>query len=112
MPRGKKSSTEIVLQRPVEDMRAVLDRMVRDRVDEIMAERAVAWPEPNYQPREASYEIQRRQTVFERRKWALYFTKWGCRMCRRQNHVSHGSGGCCIACCNLVTMRLGQIKIK
>ena len=118
MPRKKKISTEIVLQRPAGDMRAVLDRMVRDRVDEIMAERAEAQlaeaqpEEHNFQPREVALEIRRQQTMFERRKWALYFAKWGCRMCRRKRNVGHGSGGCCSACCTLVTLRLKQIKIE
>jgi|SRR5579872_2006849 len=112
MPRKKKISTEIVLQRPAVDMRAVLDRMVRDRIDEIMAERAEVQPEHNFLTREAALEIRRQQTVFERRKWALYFAKWGCRMCRRKRNVSHGSGGCCSTCCTMVMLRLKQIKIE
>src|SRR5882724_6868971 len=92
-------------------MRAVLDRMVRDRVDEIMAERGRPGGAQLFQPRDVSYEIQRRQTVFERRKWALYFAKWGCRMCRRKK-INHSSGGCCAACTSMVANRLSQIKIE
>jgi hypothetical protein len=111
MPRKKKISTEIVLQHPVEDVRGVLGRMVRDAVAEIMAERAEALPESSFQPREVAYESRRRQTVFERRKWSLYFAKWGCRMCRRKK-INHSSAGCCAACTSMVANRLSQIKIE
>src|ERR1700680_2314822 len=112
MPRKRKISTEIVLQRPAEDMRALLDRIVRDRVDEAMAERANAQPEHNFQPRDVSIEIRRRQSVFERRKWGLYFEKWGCRMCGRKRNVNHGSGGVCATCEVRVAGRLRQIKLE
>jgi hypothetical protein len=93
-------------------MQAIITRMVQDRVDEIMAERGGSQLEPGFQPKEVAYELQRRQTVFERRKWALYFLRWGCRMCNRKKNVSHASGGCCATCITRVGARLETIKLQ
>jgi hypothetical protein len=103
------SESALVPKRPSGNLKAVLDRMVRERVDEIMAERGSAPMEPDFQPKEVAYELQRRQTVFERHKWRLYFEKWGCRKCERKR-VNHASSGHCAACHNRLQMRLAQIK--
>src|ERR1700736_2101724 len=104
------SESALVPKRPSGNLQAVLDRMVRERVDEIMAERG-AQLAVDFQPKEVAYELQRRQTVFERRKWSLYFEKWGCRMCRTKR-VNHVSSGHCAACHSLLQGRLAQIKLN
>ena len=116
MPREKKPIVELVLQSqmpltlesPAANLQAMLDRMVRERVNEIMAEPG-ADLEPDFQPKEVSFEIQRRQTVYERRKWALYFEKWGCRRCGGKK-ASHMGSGHCDKCHHLLAGRLLQIK--
>jgi hypothetical protein len=117
MPRKNTSRVEILsaseavlVPRPTaENLQAAIDRMVRERVDAILAEHGAALLEPDFQSREVSYEIQRRQTVFERRRWSLYFEKWGCRRCDRKT-VSHVCGGYCDRCHNLLFGRLVRIK--
>jgi hypothetical protein len=118
MPRKKKPVVEIVrLPEAVlapspttAHLQAVLDRMVRQRVDEIMAERGDVDLEPDFQSKEVAYELQRRQTVFDRKKWRLYFEEWGCRMCQRKKWVSHASSGHCSRCVSLMNARLAKIK--
>ncbi len=115
MPRKKKPIVEIVPtsemalvpKAPTANFQAVLDRMVRDRVDEILTERGAALLEPDFHTREIAIEIQQHQTVFDRRKWGLYFEKWGCRMCGKKQ-VSHGTKGYCDACHHLIYDRLAH----
>jgi len=117
MPRKNKPRVEILsaseavlVPRPTaENLQAAIDRMVRERVDAILAEHGAALLEPDLQSREVSYEIQRRQTVFERRRWSLYFEEWGCRRCDRKT-VSHAGGGYCGRCYTLIFERLVRIK--
>jgi len=108
-PPQENSAEVLVPRKPSANLKAVIENMVRERVDEIMAERGHSLLEPRSQSREASYELQRRQTVFERRKWSLYFAKWGCLRCDK-SAVSHASGGLCRRCQATVASRLGQIK--
>lgn len=116
MPDKKKPIVEIMPtseaalmpKPPAANLQAMIDHIVRERVDEIMAERGAAL-ESDFQPREVLYEIRQRQTVFERRKWSLYFEKWGCRKCGRKK-VSHASGGFCGRCQNLFQSRLTVLK--
>jgi len=117
MPRINKPRVEILspseavlVPRPTaESIQAAIDRMVRERVDAILAEHGAALLEPDFQSKEVSYEIQRRQTVFERRRWSLYFEKWGCRRCDRKD-VGHAGGGYCDRCHSLFFGRLVRIK--
>ena len=117
MPRKKKANVEIVPaseavlvpREPAANLQEMLDRMVRERVDEILAMRAGGHVEPDFQPREVANDARIRNNVFEIRKWSLYFEKWGCRMCHRKN-VGHASSGYCGRCHSLVALRLAAIK--
>ena len=119
MPRKKKTNTEIVLRLASEavlvpkpsagDLHAVLDRMVRERVDEILAMRDAGQLESDFHPREVSYEILSRQSVFEKRKWSLFYEKWGCRSCGKKT-VAHQSSGHCATCVGRLAGRLAVIK--
>jgi hypothetical protein len=120
MPRKQKSRVEIVprseavlvSQRPTSpNLQAAFDRMVLERMTEMMAARGAGQLNPDFQTRESSYEIQRQQTVFERQKGRLYFEKWGCKRCDRKN-VSHASNGFCARCQRIIWQRLAQIKIE
>ena len=96
---------------PRQDIQATIERMVRERVDEIMAQHDSQIFEPDFRAREVSVVILRRQSVFDRRKWSLYFEKWGCRRCDR-NNVPHGALGCCGKCFRLIRQRLTGLKKK
>lgn len=117
MPRKKKPIVEIVpasqaalVPKPSPaNIEAIIERMVWERVDEILAERGAAEMEPNFQPREISTEIRLRQSVYERRKWSIYFEKWGCKVCGNKK-VSHVGSGSCERCYMRVYQRLAQIK--
>jgi hypothetical protein len=94
---------------PAANVRALMDSMVRESMEQIMAEPGASRLQPDFQSREVSDELRRQQAVFERGKWGLYFKKWGCRRCGRKkvNHASSGHGG---RCCSLLGGRLAQIK--
>jgi hypothetical protein len=94
-----------------EGVQAMIARLVKDRVDQIVIQNKADEPEPDFLPREIDYQVRRAQDVFERHKWPLYFEKWGCRMCRRKKNVSHAAGGCCSRCYHIVTTRLRQIRL-
>jgi hypothetical protein len=114
MPRKKKPAVEIVpaseaalVPKPATaNLQAMLDRMVRDKVDEIMAERAAGQSELAHQPR----EIRRHHPGFERVKWPLYFEKWGCEVCGRKRQVSHGSKGRCATCVLRLYHRMQRLE--
>jgi hypothetical protein len=114
MPSKKKPAVEIVpapeaIVGPV-PTELMIARLVKERSDEIMTSPGAEF-EPAFQPREIAYEIQRRQTVFDRRKWALYFAKWGCQTCGRKD-VSHFARAYCQTCHLLIRKRLEKIKIE
>jgi hypothetical protein len=116
MPRKNKPRVEIMPRSeaglvpapPTVNPRAMLDQLVRERVDEIMAERGAVQLEPDFQTREVAYEIQRRQTVFERHRWRIYFEKFGCRECHEI--TDHMGRGYCSKCTQLISQRLARIK--
>src|SRR5690242_9121970 len=118
MPRKKKPVVEVerlpaaaLVPRPTAaDLQAAIDRLVRQRVDEILAERNPDQMAPAFQPREVAYELRRRQTVFQQREGRLYFEKWGCMICQRKKYVGHASGGICSGCYNRETMRRAALR--
>lgn len=121
MPRTKKPIIEIVapetalvLKQATENVRDSIRRKVREHVlrksvDEILTEQGAELFGPEFQPRQMAIELYRRQVVWERRKWAAYFEKWGCRGCGRKD-VTHHSTGHCMLCHNRITSRLLQLK--
>lgn len=119
MPRKKVPTAEIVpalegalvpLQKR-ESPQEMIERLVRERVDEIMVKLEAGQHEPGFIPRDEADELRRRRDVFERRKWSIYFDKWGCRVCARKN-VSHYGTGHCQRCYMVIQSRLKQIKAE
>lgn len=94
-----------------EDVEAMIARIVRERVDEIMVKVEAGQVEPDFLRRDEATELRQRQDMFERRKWALYFEKYGCRGCHRKN-VSHIGTGHCRTCHSLIVGRLRQLKAE
>jgi hypothetical protein len=103
------SGAHPVPRHPKQNLQATLERMVRERVDEIMAQRDSQLFEPDFRPRSLTAGIFQRQTVFDRKKWSLYYSQWGCRRCDRKN-VPHSSLGYCTKCRLIILQRLVQIK--
>jgi hypothetical protein len=84
MPRKK---GEVIRMAPEAD----LERLVQQKVAEALANQA-AILEPWFQTSRAlAAAIRRHQSMFHKRKFALYFEKWGCSVCgsKEQTHVSH-----------------------
>jgi hypothetical protein len=98
---------EIELRRPRTNLEA-LDALVQQRVAEILAARDEFIFEPFFRSRQVAYELRRLQTVPERKKWSVYFERYGCLYCQRQDQP-HGTNGFCGACHCRVTQRLKEI---
>ena len=95
---------------PSAELKAYLESMVRQRVDEILTASGIEM-ESDFRPREIAKVSRQSQNVFERQKWALYFEKWGCRMCGKKA-AAHGSTGHCGTCVMRVQNRLKQLKLE
>lgn len=88
---------------------ANLKNVLRGLIKEILVDEGAVSSGPAVETREIIVRTQRPLTVFDRKKWSLYFEKWGCRTCGKKN-VGHGSNGHCAACNTLANNRLQQIK--
>ncbi len=124
MPRRKKPTVEIVpassaLARQTEGglavppnaakLEAFLDRLIQQRVSEALSRRDDALFEPYFRPKRVADEIRRHQSVSEQRKWAMYFEKWGCIVCRRKKAM-HAGNGYCSKCRIRIVSRLKTIE--
>jgi hypothetical protein len=69
-------------------------RMVADLIDkqvsEALASNSDALFQPWFQLRKVAYEIKRKQTVTEQRKWTEYFKKYGCIVCSPNARTNYG----------------------
>jgi hypothetical protein len=74
-----------------------LKNFVQAEFARCMANREDLVFQPFFQAKKVSDEIRRMQTIPEQRKWALYFKKWGCLVCRSQQ-APHSSCGMCGDC--------------
>jgi hypothetical protein len=85
----KQSKKPVILRVAPE---ADLDRIIQQKVAEALANQGDIL-EPWFQTSRAlAAAIRRHQSIFHKRKFALYFEKWGCLACgtKEQAHVSHG----------------------
>jgi len=103
----KKTRVEIVRKRSPEDMKAMLDRLVRSKLEEILAERG----EDQLEPATRSRRIRQIHPGFERVKHVLYFEKWGCQTCGKKN-VAHMSNAKCERCSGRFIQRMQQLEIQ
>ena len=102
MPRTK---GEVIRMTPEGD----LDRLIQQKVAEALANQA-AILEPWFQTSTAlAAAIRRHQSIFHKRKFALYFERWGCLVCgtERQPHENHAM---CHACLTRFVARLRQLE--
>jgi hypothetical protein len=73
---------------------AELNRLVQQKVAEIMAERDATVFEPFFRSRQIAYELKRLQTVPEQRNWSVYFERCGCLICETRKSIHAGNGMC------------------
>jgi hypothetical protein len=101
----RKNEPEIeVLSSPAEIVRwrsgidkAELDRLVQEKVAEIMAARDAFVFEPFFRSRQIAYELKRLQNVSEQRTSAISFERYGCMICETREQI-HGGHGMCVTC--------------
>src|SRR6266404_5853795 len=74
--------------------KAELDRLVQEKVAEIMAERDAFAFEPFFRSRQIAYELKRLQTIPEQRKWTVFFERYGCLKCETRKLIHIGNGLC------------------
>jgi hypothetical protein len=102
------SETAIVSSAPSANLEALIEGLVRRRVDEAISRIGIGEFDPHFRPREVAAKARQIQNMFEREKFSLYFEKWGCMICSKK--TVHASNGHCTACVNRITSRLRQIK--
>jgi hypothetical protein len=87
---------------------AMLNRLVQQKVAEIMAERDAVIFEPFFRSRQIAYELKWLQSVPEQRKWSVSFERYGCMCCETREQI-HAGNGMCNRCHALWFRRLTQI---
>ena len=88
--------------------KAELDRLVKQKVAEVMAERDALVFEPFFRSRQVAYELKRLQCVSEQRKFSISFERYGCIDCKTRERI-HGGNGMCNQCRSRWFVRLAQI---
>ncbi len=73
---------------------AELNRLVQQKVAEIMANRDAVEFEPFFRSRQIAYELKRLQTVPEQQKWSVWFERFGCLICETTERIHVGNGMC------------------
>jgi hypothetical protein len=106
MPKKQNVSVEIVRTPSPTDMKAMLEQMMKDQFEKLMAERDLEQLAPAYR----SSRIRPIYPGFEREKYGLYFEKWGCEVCGRKDNVSHIRKGRCELCNTLYHQRIAALE--
>lgn len=99
----------LVPARSAAKLTAMIENLVRQRVDEVLSASGVRRLEVDLRPAQAAKVARQKQEMFERVKWVLYFEKWGCRVCERKT-VGHESTGHCVRCHHRVISRLAVLR--
>ncbi|MGH9564204.1 MAG: hypothetical protein ACRD3S_22355 [Terracidiphilus sp.] len=77
--------------------KSLLERLVHEKVTEIMANREDLALRPFFDTKRVSDEIRRLQTMPERMKWAIRFERFGCLVCESKSSP-HNACGMCTRC--------------
>jgi hypothetical protein len=107
MPRSKKPRAELIRVAPQMDL-ATLDALIQKRVAEAQASQG-AILEPWFQSPTVAAAIRRHQSIFHKRKFALYVEKWGCVKCGTKTRP-HDSNAMCHDCLIKFVQRLRQLE--
>jgi hypothetical protein len=87
---------------------AELERVVQQKVAEIMADRDALAFEPWFRSRKVAYELRRLQSVPEQRKFSIAYERFGCMIC--ETHATpHAGNGLCQKCRSRWFQRLAGI---
>lgn len=108
MARSTKVKAEIIRVEPQMDLEA-LDRLIQKRVAEATAGQG-AILEPFFTTSKTlAAEIRRHASIFQKRKFSLYFEKYGCLVCdtKKRPHESHGM---CRRCHERFVFRLMRLE--
>lgn len=91
----KQSEKPVILRVAPE---ADLDRLIQQKVTEALAANHTAILEPWFRSPAVAAAIRRHQSVFHKRKFSLYFEKWGCLVCgtKRKPHENHALCRTCL----------------
>ena len=114
MPKKSKSLTvrgEIEILNPVEpvpNLKAALERMVEQKIAEMMGNSQDGIFEPFFQAKAITHAIRKLETIPQQRKWHYYFEEWGCLICGSRK-PGHRSLGMCSNCHHRTTIRLQRI---
>jgi hypothetical protein len=85
-----------------------LDRLVKEKVAEVMAERDALVFEPFFRSRQVAYELKRLQSVPEQKKFSIAYERYGCMIC--ETHTTpHAGNGLCQKCRQKWFQRLAGI---
>lgn len=86
----------------------LLERLVREKVAEIISQQQDLLFVPFFDSKAVTDAIRRLQTVPARRRWAIYFERHGCLICRKKK-TTHSGVGMCLKCHARITHRLSAI---
>jgi hypothetical protein len=93
----------------IPDVRAMLDKLVEEKIAEIMSKDAPDLFQPYFQSKRVASEIRRNQTVTEQNRWSAYFDKWGCDVCGTKKR-QHNAIGRCEECYRRTAQRLAALR--
>lgn len=74
--------------------KAELERVVQQKVAEVMAQRDAFIFEPFFRSRQIAYELKRLQTIPEQEKWSTFYERKGCLRCETRAEIHAGCGMC------------------
>ena len=108
-PKAKPVAIEVIPSPArIEIDKVTLDKLVQQKVAEILTARDEFIFEPFFRSRQVSYEIRRLQTVPEYKKWSVYYQRHGCVCCMESTRPYVGCG-MCAKCYDRVATRLRVI---
>ncbi len=111
---SKKNRPEVELLPPArdyipEDSKAMIARVVKERIAEVLADSQTAPLAPFFERPEVSQAMRRTQTPAECNKWNEYFARWGCLICERTD-ARHQGCGMCATCFSRTMKRIMAIR--
>ena len=108
--RNRKIAVVTTLLPPEQESpQKMLERLVRQKVDEILVDRKNLLFRPFFEgSKSVTDEIHRLQTMPELRKWSVYFDRWGCLICKTKI-LTHCGSGVCSRCHSRTAYRLKVI---
>jgi hypothetical protein len=106
MARNKKTGSDLA-QLVRDEVRRELKRQVPEDPPGPEDHLGAADRLSDFQPRPPAGSVSK--SVFERKKWSLYFAKWGCLRCDTQD-VTHRSNGYCERCHRLLSERIRRLR--